>query len=93
MFHIVDLLCAVPNIAIVQYWRQEEIEEHYHCKGIACDVERGGQWCTSIVDLGPIETDGEQAEARVHLESVHCQPVPLLRRVLVQLTPKMAFTF
>ena len=65
-----DLLCAVPNIAIVQDWCQEEVEEHDNCKGIASDVERGGQWCTSIVDLSPVETDGEQAQTGVHLEVI-----------------------
>ena len=54
-----DLLCAVPNIAIVQDRRQEEVEENDYCKRIASDVKGGGQWCTSIVDLSPIETDGE----------------------------------
>ena len=69
-----DLLCAVPNIAIVQDWSQEEIEEQNSCEGITCDVKRGSQWCTGIVDLCPVETDGEQAEAGVHLEVIRCQP-------------------
>ena len=66
-FPAADLLCAVPNIAIVQDWRQEKVEKYNNCKGIASDVEWCGQWCASIVDLCPIETDGEQTEAGVHL--------------------------
>jgi hypothetical protein len=62
-----DLLCAIPNIAIIQDRRQEEIEEHNDCEGIASDVERSSQWCTSIVDLSPVKADGKQAKAGVHL--------------------------
>lgn len=64
------LLCAVPNVAVVQDWRQKEVEKHDNCEGIACDVEGSGQWCTSIVDLSPVETDGEQAQTGVHLEVI-----------------------
>lgn len=63
-----DLLCTIPHIAVVKNWRKEQIKEHDHSKGVACDIKGRHQGVTSVVDLCPINADRKQTQPRVHLD-------------------------
>lgn len=77
---VADLLGAVPYICIVQDRGQEEIEQHDHCKCIASDIERCHQRVSSIIDLGPVKADRQQAQTGVHLGGTVRNFTPSLMR-------------
>ena len=52
-------LGTVPDVRIIQYWSQEEVKQDNHSEYIARYVEGRCEWLSCIIDLCPIQADGE----------------------------------
>ena len=55
----VNSLGTVPDVRIIQYWSQEEVKQDNHSEYIARYVEGRCEWLSCIIDLCPIQADGE----------------------------------